>query len=106
MDSTCKQPFITQWQKYFPTAEFPSTQSVGVPKGSGCATIVAYLLGEMASPQPRCVLGMFDVSARPAVQAGVITFAVPMQRLAKMVNNMDESFLITPSWSKVRDRLR
>jgi hypothetical protein len=88
------------------TYDFPSTQGVIAPMGSGCATIVSYLLEEMASPQPRCVLGMFDVSARPAVQTGVLTFAVPTQRLAVMVSNMDESFLITPSWSKVRDRMR
>ena len=88
------------------TYDVPSTHGVITPMGSGCATIVSYLLEEMASPQPRCVLGMFDVSARPSVQPGVLTFAVPMQRLAAMVSNMDESFLTTPSWTKVRDRVR
>jgi hypothetical protein len=88
------------------TYDMPSTHGVITPMGSGCATIVSYLLDEIASPQPRCVLGMFDVSARPAVPADVLTFAVPMQRLIAMVNNMDDSFLITSSWSKVRARMR
>src|SRR5208282_3126368 len=40
-----------------------------------------------------------------SVQPGVLTLAVPMQRLLAMLNNMDESFLITPSWEAVRDRM-
>ncbi|HEY3342215.1 MAG TPA: DUF169 domain-containing protein [Anaerolineae bacterium] len=83
-----------------------STQGVIAPMGSGCATIVSYPLEEMASPQPRCVLGMFDVSARPSLQSGLLTFAVPMRRLAEMVSYMDESFLMTPAWLSVRDRIR
>jgi len=80
------------------------TQGVITPMGSGCSAIVAYPLEEVAKQQ-RCVLGMFDVSARPSVQPGVLTLAVPMQRLLAMLNNMDESFLITPSWEAVRDRM-
>jgi hypothetical protein len=48
---------------------------------------------------------MFDVSARPSVPAGTLTFSVPMARFRAMVANMDESFLITESWSKVRERI-
>ena len=51
------------------------------------------------------VLGMFDVSARPFVKDGVLSFAVPIKKLERMVDDMDESFLITPSWDKVRGRL-
>ncbi len=82
-----------------------TTQGVIAPMGSGCATIVAYPLEEAENLQQRCVLGMFDVSARPEVQPGVLTFAVSMQRLRIMLDNMDESFLITPSWKVVRDRM-
>ncbi len=49
---------------------------------------------------------MFDVSARPCVPAGVLTFAVPWPKFTRMVANMDESFLITSSWAKVQARLR
>jgi len=51
------------------------------------------------------VLGMFDVSARPCVPETSLTFAVPMKRFREMIQNMDESFLITESWRAVRDRL-
>jgi hypothetical protein len=48
---------------------------------------------------------MFDVSARPCVDRNELTFAVPMEKFARMVHDMEESFLITPSWDKVRGRL-
>lgn len=84
--------------------DLATTQGVITPMGSGCSAIVAYPLEEVAKQQ-RCVLGMFDVSARPSVQPGVLTLAVPMQRLLAMLNDMDQSFLITPSWKAVRDRM-
>jgi hypothetical protein len=51
------------------------------------------------------VLGLFDVSARPHVGGDELTFSIPIQRFIQMVGYMDESFLITKSWEKVRLRL-
>ena len=82
----------------------PSNQAVYCPMGAGCGTIVQYPLLESRSDHPRAVLGMFDVSARPGVDANCLTFSVPMQKFERMVSDMDESFLITGSWEKVRDR--
>jgi hypothetical protein len=76
------------------------------PFGSGCATIVQYPFVESRSPHPRAVLGMFDVSARPHVPVGTLTFAVPMSKFARMISDMDESFLITESWQKVLRRMK
>jgi len=75
------------------------------PMGSGCASIINYPYLEANSDDARCVLGMFDVSARPCVPENVLTFAVPMRRFEQMIRNMDESFLITGSWNAVRNRL-
>jgi len=83
----------------------PDPHGVVAPMGAGCATIIEYPRREAAAAQPRSVLGMFDVSARPFVPAGTLTFAVPMARFVEMVGNMDESFLVTVSWQKVRARL-
>jgi len=76
------------------------------PMGSGCATIVNYPWWEAQADQPRCVLGMFDVTARPQVAAGTLTFTVSMKRLEQMVANMDESFLTTEAWAAVRARIQ
>ncbi|MBN2030989.1 DUF169 domain-containing protein [bacterium] len=75
------------------------------PMGSGCSSIVYHPLEESQSDHPRCVLGLFDVSARPCVEKDKLTFAVPMNRFVDMVNNMDESFLITESWRAVKKRM-
>ena len=79
--------------------------TVIAPFGAGCATIVQQPYLEGLSERPRSIVGMFDVSARPFVQADVLSFAVPMARFVQMIENMEESFLITPSWAKVRRRI-
>ena len=75
------------------------------PFGAGCATIVQYPYMESNAAQPRAVIGMLDVSARPCVHANAVSFAVPMARLVQMIANAEESFLITPSWRKVSRRI-
>lgn len=91
----------------FTLANFDETEQNGVlsPFGAGCSTIVTYPYLENNSRKPRCILGMFDVSARPCVPAGTFTFAAPFKKFAPMVDNMDESFLITDSWKKVGRRI-
>ncbi len=80
-------------------------QPVICPFGAGCATIVQYPYTEATREQPRAVLGMFDVSARPFVPPTFLSFAVPMAKFVRMVDNMGESFLITGSWAKVLRRM-
>ena len=75
------------------------------PFTAGCGAIVHHPMAQSASSNPKAILGMFDVSARPFVEPGVLTLAVPMARFERMVANMDESFLITPAWANVRKRM-
>lgn len=91
----------------FTLANFDQVTQYGVvaPFAAGCGSIVQYPYLERQAETPRGILGMFDVSARPYVPADVLTFAVPMRKFAAMVANMEDSFLITPSWAKVRQRL-
>lgn len=78
---------------------------VFTPFAAGCGSIVHYPYLEKDADSPRAVIGMFDVSARPCVPKDVLTFAVPMKKFVKMIKDMDESFLITGSWDKVRKRI-
>jgi hypothetical protein len=48
---------------------------------------------------------MFDVSARPYVPDDILSFAAPFAKFTRMVDNMDESFLITPAWEKIKKRI-
>ena len=92
----------------FVLANYDRSDPNGVisPMGSGCATIVNYPYWEAQSETPRCVLGMFDVSARPQVSDATLTFTIPIKRFEQMVANMDESFLVTPAWDRVRARIQ
>jgi hypothetical protein len=75
------------------------------PFGSGCASIVNFPYIEKDSVRPRAVVGMFDPSARIFVHSDILTFSVPMVKLVKMIDYMDESFLITDAWNKVLKRI-
>jgi hypothetical protein len=91
----------------FTLANFDQTEPNGVfcPFSSGCGSIVQYPYLERDAEHPRAVLGMFDVSARPFVPADMLSFAVPMNKFLRMLDNMEESFLITKSWRAVQKRI-
>lgn len=82
------------------------TDAVFTPFGSGCGTILTYPLKEAEKDQPRAVLGMFDVSARPIVEKDVITLAMPYSVFLKILENVSGSFLQTESWKKVLQRIQ
>ena len=92
----------------FTLANFDEVEANAVfaPFAAGCGSIVQYPYLEKDSDRPRAVLGMFDVSARPFVRDNILTFAAPMNKFVRMVENMEESFLITSSWSKVNRRIK
>lgn len=75
------------------------------PFGAGCATIIQYPLMEKENEHPRTVMAMFDISARPYVPENIITMAIPFHRFTEIVSFMEESFLITESWKKVKKRM-
>jgi len=91
----------------FTLTNFDQADPNGVicPFGSGCSSIIHYPRLEQASDQPRAVLGMFDPSARPCVPVDILTLAIPMKKFGKMIGNMDESFLITKTWDKVKTKI-
>ena len=76
------------------------------PFSAGCGSIVPHPYLEKESDCPRAVMGMFDVSARPFVPDNVLSFSVPMNKFVAMVENIEESFLITGSWGKIRKRIK
>jgi len=80
-------------------------EAVYTPFSAGCGSIVHYPYVEAVTGRNRPVLGMFDVSARPCVPGNVLTLTIPLAKLESMVGYMDESFLITESWNKVRKRI-
>lgn len=91
----------------FTLVNFDEADGSGVlsPFGAGCMTTVSYPYIQNKSESPKAVMGLFDVSARPSVPENIFTIAIPMKKLEKIVHNMEESFLITKSWDKVKKRI-
>jgi Uncharacterised ArCR, COG2043 len=92
----------------FTLANYDETESnkVIAPFGAGCGSIVYHPYHELQSERPCAVLGMFDVSARPCVSPEVLSFSIPWPKFVRMADNMEESFLITKSWDKVKKRIK
>jgi uncharacterized protein (DUF169 family) len=92
----------------FTLANFDQSEpdSTITPFAAGCGSLVYFPYIEKDSPRPRAVIGLFDVSARPCVPEGILSFSVPMVKFTKMTGYMDESFLITDSWKKVQNRIK
>ena len=91
----------------FTLANFDADNPNGVfcPFSAGCGSIVQFPFFEKDSENPRAVLGIFDVSARPYVGQNLLSFSVTMKKFLTMLDNMEESFLTTESWRKVRKRI-
>lgn len=91
----------------FTLVNFDLSEPEGVftPMGSGCSSIISYPYLEKDSRHPRAVIGMFDPSARPYLPKDVLSFSVPMTKFVGMIENMEESFLTTETWKKLRKRI-
>jgi len=82
------------------------TDAVYAPFGSGCGAILTYPLKETVREQPRAILGMFDVSARPMVEKDTLTLSMPYSIFIRLLENVSGSFLETESWKKVLRRIQ
>lgn len=92
----------------FTLANFDVGDPYGVytPFSAGCGSIVQYPYIEKESDCSRAVIGMFDISARPFVSENTLSFSVHIKKFITMIENIEESFLITNSWSKVQKRIK
>ena len=92
----------------FTLANFDEVEPDAVicPFGSGCSSIVYHPYLELLSSRPRCVLGMFDISARPYIGENALSFAVPITKFERMMAEMDDSFLSTDTWKRLFDRIQ
>ncbi len=80
-------------------------QNVIIPFGAGCHTVCLIPYDESQKEQPKAVVGVTDISARPFVDADMLTFTVPFSMFQEMEANVPGSFLEKESWKKVRARI-
>ena len=88
-------------------ANFDSMTPYGViaPFGTGCDSVVGFPMHELKQEQPKAVLGPLDVAVRKMFKPNMLTFAAPWPTFVRMVDNMEESFLTTEMWSRLKSRL-
>lgn len=91
----------------FTLANFDNNEldSVIAPFGAGCTSIIYYPFREFLQHGQRAVIGLFDPSARKCVKENILTFSMPIGRFMTLMEEMEQSFLITPSWDILRKRI-
>lgn len=79
--------------------------AVITPFGAGCTSIIYYPYREYLEKGKRAIIGLFDPSARKCIKSDILSFALPIDRFWEIMNEMEESFLITPTWAFIQKRL-
>jgi uncharacterized protein (DUF169 family) len=83
----------------------PGLDNVIIPFGAGCHTTCLIPWGEAGKERPQAVVGMTDISARPVIDADLLSFSVPVGMFKEMEDNVAGSFLDKPAWQKVEQRI-
>lgn len=83
----------------------PGGNNVIIPMGAGCHTICLIPYHESKSDSPKAVVGINDISARPHIDADLLSFAVPFRMFREMEADVPISFLKKSAWKKVAARI-
>lgn len=78
---------------------------VASPWSAGCGSIAAWPLRYLSRGENRAVIGGWDPSARKYYKADELSFTIPFQMFARMVELYRESFLTTKDWSVVKKKI-
>ncbi|MCM0761194.1 MULTISPECIES: DUF169 domain-containing protein [Sporomusa] len=82
-----------------------SESSVKIPFAAGCHSTCLLPWSEAAQEKPNAIVGMIDISARPVIDADLLSFSMPLSLFKEMESNAHGSFLDKEAWSKVAKRL-
>jgi uncharacterized protein (DUF169 family) len=80
-----------------------SVDTATAPWGAACQAI-AYAYAEAARPEPRGVIGFFDISRRHQVDREILSFTAPYALHREMEAAAPDSFLETEAWRELRAR--
>lgn len=73
------------------------------PWGAACQSIM-FAHAEAERDNPRGVIGFFDISQRSKIAKEFLSFTVPYPMYREMESNVDDTFLRTHIWEKLRER--
>lgn len=78
--------------------------NVIAPFGSACQSIL-FAAAEMEEPQPKAVMGLFDISQRYASLAGKLSLTMPYSLWSELQTDLEKSCLTTHAWKEIEKRL-
>lgn len=79
--------------------------NVFAPFAAGCQSVCLLPWHEASQERPRAVIGMTDISARPHIDANLVSFSMPYVMFKEMEGNVPGSFLDKTEWRKVAERI-
>jgi uncharacterized protein (DUF169 family) len=83
----------------------PGLENVAVPYVAACQVVGVMSYREAESENPRCLIGLTDISARKYLKeqksSDKMTFTIPFHRLREMEDNVAGSFLEGKTWEDV-----
>lgn len=79
--------------------------NVKIPFAAGCQSIGILPYREAEQSPSHAIVGMIDISARPYVDPDILSFTVPYAMFTELEGYVDESFLQTNAWKKVKARI-
>jgi len=80
-----------------------AAETVTAPWGAACQTIL-FALAEADRPEPRGVIGFFDISQRHRIDRDLLSLTLPWALYRDLEADVDASFLRTEPWLRLRAR--
>ena len=83
----------------------PDNENVAIPFAAGCQTTCLLPWQESFREAPRAIIGMTDISARPVIDADLLSFSVSYDLYKALEAEAPGSFMDKESWHKVLRRI-
>jgi uncharacterized protein (DUF169 family) len=71
---------------------------------SGCGSVLTLPMRNKNEGKIKAVMGMHDISVRSKLPKDILTLAMPIELVSDIYNEMDNSFIITDNWKKIKER--
>lgn len=85
--------------------EAETVDTAYMPMSSGCSTIVRLPLAEQNKANPRAIIGLADIFARPLFDADLLAFTVSHKDYERMESYAKDCFFQVETWDGVKERL-